>query len=57
MKNYFRNDSMPRISEMILKFEPPNLMIFKDLNKDIAEFYALQTNSFQIAPIPVNSML
>ena len=48
---------MPRISEMILKFEPPNLMILKDLNKDIAEFYALQTNSFQIAPIPVNSML
>ena len=48
---------MPRISEMILKFEPPNLMIFKDLNKDIAGFYALQTNSFQIAPIPVNSML
>ena len=57
MKNYFPNDSMPRISEMILKFEPPNLMIFKDLNKDIAGFYALQTNSFQIAPIPVNSML
>ncbi len=48
---------MPRISEMILKFEPPNLLIFKYFNKGITGFYVLQTNSFQIAPIPVNSML